>query len=218
MRTARSFSIAVIHAIALGSVACFAVEGPSGGGEIANSAGATAAAADAGSEDLDMKASDFECLKNWTKIREFRITNKRGHMDQALAVANSRVGGVYPVGTVIQLVPFEAMVKRAVGFNAATQDWEFFSLDTSAAGTTILARGTTEVVNQFGGNCVSCHSLAAPQWNMTCETGHGCIPLPFTDAQIDAIQNADPRCAPSSTAVPPENLVGASMRPSIATR
>src|SRR5688572_706974 len=72
-------------------------------------------------EDLDMKASDFECLLRWDKVRNFRVTNKLGKRAETLAVAeNVAGGGEYPVGTVIQIVPIEAMVKRARGWNPAS--------------------------------------------------------------------------------------------------
>ena len=49
-------------------------------------------------------------------------------------------------------------------------------------------------VNRFGGNCFSCHVPATAQWNLVCETGHGCAPLPVTRAMIGALQRMDPRC------------------------
>jgi hypothetical protein len=52
------------------------------------------------------------------------------------------------------------MVKRRKGFNRATRDWEFFFLTTTPQGTAIVTRGTTTVVNRFGGNCASCHLAA----------------------------------------------------------
>ncbi|MDC0667947.1 hypothetical protein [Nannocystis radixulma] len=145
-------------------------------------------------EDLDMRPEDFTCILEWDKVRKFRITNLLGHLDEALAVAENPAGGVYPVGTVIQLIPNEAMVKRAPGFAPDNADWEFFALETAAAGTTIMARGTTDVVNAFGGNCFDCHAKAAPQWDRLCEEGHGCDPLPFTPEQIEMVQQSDPRC------------------------
>ena len=51
-------------------------------------------------------------------------------------MANDPNGGTYPVGTLIQLIPQEAMIKRHKGFNAKTSDWEFFFLTTDATGTT----------------------------------------------------------------------------------
>jgi len=109
-------------------------------------------------------------------------------------VAESPDGGVYPVGTVIQLIPSEAMVKRADGWSPQTGDWEFFSLSVSANGTVIEDRGATETVNQFGGNCLDCHALAEPQWDFVCEQDHGCDPIPIPEATIDMLQEGDPRC------------------------
>jgi hypothetical protein len=148
----------------------------------------------AADDDLDMRAGDFDCILDWTKVRGFRITNELGYLDEAIAAANAPEGAVYPVGTIIQLVPFEAMVKRKAGFSAETSDWEFFSLSVSSSGTVIEQRGTTDVTNQFGGNCFDCHAKAAPQWDFVCEKTNGCDPLPLTDEQIENIQNNDPRC------------------------
>ncbi|MGZ4694434.1 MAG: hypothetical protein ACXWCM_01515 [Acidimicrobiales bacterium] len=146
-------------------------------------------------EDLVMQATDFVSLRDMTAVRGFFVANRLGHLDEALAVANDPGGGTYPVGTVIQLVPQEAMVKRAPGFDAASDDWEFFSLDVSPAGTTILTRGGAEVVNRFGGSCSSCHSAADPKFDFICEHDHGCDPLPIGDDVIRNIQQADPRPA-----------------------
>lgn len=141
-----------------------------------------------------LEADDFGCILDFPKVHRFRITNVLGNLDASLAVANSPDGGEYPIGTLIQLIPTEAMVKRAPGFEPAAKDWEFFSLAVDAQGTEILDRGAAQVVNQFGGNCFDCHAKAAPQWDFVCEQDHGCDPLPFTEAQIEAVQNADPRC------------------------
>jgi hypothetical protein len=165
--------------------------GGSGGGESGSGGGGGAAV-----EDLDMKEADFECLLDWTAVRKFRITNKLGHTDETLAVANSADGGVYPVGTVIQLIPTEAMVKRRAGFSADTKDWEFFFLEVTGKTTTIKARGTKDVVNGFGGNCLNCHAKAEPKWDFICEDTHGCDPIPVTPQQIKEIQDGDPRCVP----------------------
>jgi hypothetical protein len=149
-------------------------------------------------EDLIMAAEDFVRLDQMTPVRSFFIDNPLGFLDDALEVANNPNGGVYPVGTVIQLVPQEAMVKRAPGFDAATNDWEFFELEVDAEGTSIRVRGGSEVVNQFGGSCAGCHSKAEPQFDFVCEKDNGCDPLPeaFNDDVIRSVQEADPR--PSS--------------------
>ena len=144
-------------------------------------------------KDINVTASDFRNLATMTRVRGFFLSNPLGHLKQALKVANSPKGGVYPVGTIIQLVPQEAMVKRRKGFSRASHDWEFFSLRTTALGTTILTRGTTTVVNRFGGSCLSCHMAAAPQFDFVCEHNHWCAPLPVGDDVIAAVQRADPR-------------------------
>lgn len=143
--------------------------------------------------DFVASESDFECLAHWTKVRSFYIANKVGYLSGALAVANAS-NGKYPVGTIIQLIPNEAMVKRATGFSPSSDDWEFFSLNTSASGTQIVQRGTTSVVNAFNLNCLACHQKAQPQYDFVCETNHGCDPLPLTPQIIDSLQTSDPRC------------------------
>lgn len=123
-------------------------------------------------------------------------TNSLGFEEEALAAATSDDGGRFPVGTIVQLIPFEAMVKRKEGLSPATSDWEFFELDVASGTTAIEKRGTTDVVNQFGGNCSSCHSFAEEQWDLICGEDHGCDPLPLTLTRevIDSAQQNDPRC------------------------
>jgi mono/diheme cytochrome c family protein len=108
-------------------------------------------------------------------------------------VARSEDGGTYPVGSLLQLVPGEAMVKRAEGFSPGTKDWEFFELDVSAEGTSIRVRGGVEAVNRFGGSCADCHAKAEPQYDFVCELDHGCDPLGLNRDVIRDIQESDPR-------------------------
>jgi hypothetical protein len=144
-------------------------------------------------EDFVAQATDFRNLHTMTKVRGFFIDNRLGHLDDALAVANSPDGGEYPVGTIIQLVPQEAMVKRHKGFSPATRDWEFFFLSVSTTGTEIQSRGTDQVVNRFGGNCASCHQAAEARFDGVCEKNHGCALLPIGDDVFHALQESDPR-------------------------
>lgn len=144
--------------------------------------------------DLVMKAQDFGCILNWDKVDRYRITNKLGFQTQTLAVARSKTGGTFPVGTIIQLIPQEAMVKRRKGWNPATNDWEFFALKVNQDGSEIVTRGREEVKNQFGGNCYNCHAKSAPQWDLVCGQNRGCDPLPFDAKTIESLQQADPRC------------------------
>ena len=151
----------------------------------------------------DVDAKSFRCITKMTPVRQFYVDNLRGNLNATLAAANSTTGAVYPPGSVIQLIPGEAMVKRDKGFNAATHDWEFFELDVSKDGTRIRKRGFVEVVNRFGGNCFGCHSAARPQWDLVCESDHGCAPLSITRAMIGALQRTDPRC--DNPAISPED-------------
>lgn len=141
-----------------------------------------------------ISATSFGCIRDLEQVGRFFVGNLDGAIDATLAVAKSESGGTYPVGSVVQLVPTEAMVKRAKGFSAETNDWEFFDLDISPQGTKILTRGHKDVVNRFGGNCLECHAKAEPQWDMICSTDHGCDPIPLTDAMIRGLQKTDPRC------------------------
>lgn len=160
----------------------------------ATTADAPVAVADApgAAEDFEATAADFECVLHWDQVGPYRLTNKLGH--DAKSVALSPTGGTFPVGTILQIVPTEAMVKRRAGFDAGTKDWEFFALTVSASGTTIDTRGTTNVVNRFGGNCASCHTKAMPQFDLVCGTTHGCDPLPVSEQTLVDLQNSDPRC------------------------
>ena len=156
-------------------------------------AASTTAASTAPVEDFEAQAGDFGNIHEMTPVRGFFVDNRLGHLDEAVAIAEANEGGTYPVGTILQLVPHEAMVKRRPGWNPGTKDWEFFFLDVSAEGTTIVDRGTDEVVNAFALNCASCHQAADPEFDMVCETDHGCEPLPIGRDVIDAVQASDPR-------------------------
>jgi hypothetical protein len=142
---------------------------------------------------IDVSDSTFQCMTKMTKVRHFYVDNLLGNLDGTVKVANS-TSGVYPPGTVLQLVPTEVMIKQNPGFNAATRDWEFFELDVSPEGSKIRTRGFAEVNNRFGGNCFACHVKARPEFDFVCELDHGCDPIPVTRAMIGALQRSDPRC------------------------
>lgn len=144
--------------------------------------------------DFEATAADFECLLNWERVRNIRVTNKLGFTDEALELARNPQPGVeYPVGTIIQLVPLEAMVKRGPDFDPENNNWEYFELAPSGDGTEIRVRGRDDVVNQFGGQCFGCH-VDARDFDFICEKGRGCLDLPIGDDVITALQDADPRC------------------------
>jgi hypothetical protein len=145
-------------------------------------------------QDFVAEAADFECLLDWAAVRNFRITNRVGLLDEALDLARSpEAGREYPVGTIIQLFPGEAMVKRGREYDPANNNWEYFELNVSEAGTDIRVRGRDEVINMFGGQCWGCH-VAARDFDFICEDAHGCIDLPISGPVVTALQEADPRC------------------------
>jgi hypothetical protein len=146
---------------------------------------------------ITIKADTFRCITQMTPVRGFYVDNLLGDLQGTLKVARSPTGGVYPPGSVVQLIPTEVMVKQPAGTNPATRDWEFFELDiTDKGAATFRSRGFTNVVNRFGGNCLGCHVAARPEWDMICEQNHGCAPVPLTRAMIEALQRSDARCSP----------------------
>lgn len=155
-----------------------------------------------GADVVEVSSGTFQCIRDMTPVRGFYVDNLLGNLEGTLDVANSSDGGTYPAGSVVQLVPGEVMVKLASGTSPATKDWEFFELDVSPAGTEIRKRGFVDVVNRFGGNCFACHVQAEAKWDMVCETGHGCDPIPLTrDIQV-LLQKTDPRCDNNPTLSP----------------
>lgn len=143
---------------------------------------------------IDISEQSFRCIRQMTPVRHFYVDNLAGDLQGTLAAANAPQGAVYPPGSVVQLVPTEAMVKREQGFNAATGDWEFFELQVDAKGTTIGKRGFAEVNNRFGKNCFACHAPARDPYDFVCESGHGCEPIPIDHKMTGALQRSDPRC------------------------
>ncbi|HEX5006010.1 MAG TPA: hypothetical protein VFV70_02790 [Hyphomonadaceae bacterium] len=190
----KSPAVCAMAAIAIAFVTACAGSGNSPA-LAADSTGAAAPAAKPAMTKVDITDASFGCIRDLKSVRGFYVGNLLGDINGTLAAANSASGAAYPVGSVVQLVPGEAMVKHGKGFNAATNDWEFFELDVQPAATKIKVRGFTETVNQFGGNCFACHAKAEAKWDMICEQGHGCDPIPVTPVMAKAIQNTDPRCA-----------------------
>src|SRR5262245_47221037 len=88
-------------------------------------------AGDASENEIKIDDSTFRCILQMTPVRQFYVDNLRGNIKETLAAANNPKGAVYPEGSVVQLVPTEAMVKREKGFSPATGDWEFFALQVS---------------------------------------------------------------------------------------
>jgi len=141
--------------------------------------------------------NSFKCMRQMAQVRHFYVDNLLGDVMSTVTAANAPKGAIYPVGSVVQLVPTEAMVKREAGFSPATGDWEFFELSVNENGTKIGKRGFAEVNNRFGKNCFTCHVPAREPWDFVCESDHGCEPIPIDHKMTGALQRSDPRCGPA---------------------
>ncbi len=146
-------------------------------------------------EDAFLLDDDFVCLgdERFENVEGRRMWNALGHQLEAVEHGRLRSLGEYPVGTVIQLFPDEASVKRGRGFSPATGDWEFLALSFDDDGRSIIHnRGTTEIANAAG-SCISCHARANA-FDYVCFTNDGCGSFPFfVDATVDPDAD-DPRC------------------------
>jgi hypothetical protein len=119
-------------------------------------------------EDLDMTLADFANLPAFTQPagRQYFVANPLGHEKEALAAASSATGSTFPVGSIVRIQPAEVMVKRRRGFDATTNDWEFFGIRFAADGTpqSFTVRGTQET------SCFQCHqTVSSPKWDFICE-------------------------------------------------
>src|SRR5262245_35007564 len=149
----------------------------------------------ASAQDLVVSEQTFGCILDWPKVRNTRMQHYDPEkLKEAMRIFRDSVPDKeYPVGTILQLVPFEAMVKHPREKFPKTNGWEFFFLDVSREGTKIKDRGDSVVNLSQGITCLSCHK-AAVRFDFVCEKGHGCAPIPFDDQKITELQNADPRC------------------------
>lgn len=138
-------------------------------------------------------AADFPCVPEMTAIDRFYVANLLGDDAATAAIARGEAPGPYPVGSLIQLIPQEAMVKRGPDYSPETGNWEYFSLDVRDGETRILDRGATGVVNQFGGDCFSCH-VDAKEADFVCGPDGPCVDIPLPLSAIRALQNGDARC------------------------
>lgn len=145
------------------------------------------------------KPEDFQCILNGVKAegKNFYIFN-RNKRKLARAVKMTNTGNIpkagYPTGTILQLFPFEAMIKRRRGFNRDGHGWEFVRLNITPDGVTqVVATGKEEVENRFG-PCQGCHAQLASDHDLVCEFVVGTSGLGLTDAQVQAIQAGDARC------------------------
>ena len=185
----------------LGDVAATSDDRPTSGPAADGSAGD----GNVSSEDFVAALTDFDCNRNseWTMVGIARYKNALGHDAEMLATARSVTGGTYPVGTIVQLNPLEAMVKRGQGFDATSNDWEFFLFNgppDGGTGVSIANRGGGASVSNARGTCLSCHMPAQTPFDLICgdpveggpTTAHGCVPLAVDPAVL--IARPDPKC------------------------
>jgi hypothetical protein len=83
-------------------------------------------ACDVFADDVTISDGTFDCILNWPKIRNTRIKNQDPQsLERAKRILQDSVPNVeYPAGTILQLVPHEAMVKRSAGTFPKTHGWE----------------------------------------------------------------------------------------------
>jgi hypothetical protein len=191
-------------ALLLGLAALAACSEPTERAATTDSAEAALAGAAAAPPEVVVTEASFRCIRDMTPVRGFYVDNLLGELEATVAIAESPTGGVYPPGSMVQLIPTEVMVKHQPGYNAETSDWEFIELDVTADGAAFRGRGFADVNNQFGGNCFNCHRRAEAEWDMICEQTHGCDPIPLTPAMFRGIQNTDPRCP--TIDLPPDQI------------
>lgn len=149
----------------------------------------------ASAQEIAVSEQTFGCILDWPKVRNTRFKHADPEkLKEAMRIFRYSVPDEeYPVGTILQLIPFEAMVKHPRETFPNTNGWEFFFLDVSKEGTQIADRGEHVVNRSQGVTCLNCHQPAA-RFDFVCEKGHGCAPIPFDDEKIAAIQKADLRC------------------------
>jgi hypothetical protein len=146
-----------------------------------------------------LKAKDFRCILDGVKAegKNFYIFN-RSKRKLARAVKMSETGELpkrgYPLGTILQIFPAEAMVKRHRRYNPEGNGWEFVKLSITPDGQTqVVATGRAEVANALG-SCQGCHARLASAHDLVCEFVVGTSGLGLTPEQVARIQAADPRC------------------------
>ena len=108
-------------------------------------------------------------------------------MNTLRQATTGKLGKDFPKGTILQVFPFEAMVKRGGRFNREGGGWEYFQLRVRSTGTEILARGGPEVANILG-SCQGCHTKTAPDHDSVCEFAQGADGLHLTDEQVRVLQ------------------------------
>src|ERR1700693_5578229 len=124
-------------------------------------------------DDLVITEKSFGCVLNLPKVRNTRIQNPDPEkLKEAIRIFRDSVPDKeYPTGTVLQLIPTEAMVKHDRAAFPNTNGWELFALKVSADGTTIQDRGDKVLNTSLKKPCLESHSPAA-KLDFVCEKTH----------------------------------------------
>lgn len=142
----------------------------------------------------DVPESIAACITSGTKVRHTYLHHPDpAKLREAVRLFDAKAPDAdYPEGTVVRLIPGEAMIKRAKADFPNSNGWEYFALAVTPEGTSIRARG--DAAGNRLGTCQSCHSGAAKS-DYLCGGGPGCAPVPLTEEQIAQLQTNDPRCS-----------------------
>ncbi len=95
----------------------------------------------------------FGCILDRPKVTNTRFKRSDpAKLREAMRILRGRVPGKeYPVGTILQLVPFGATVKHPRETFPKTNGWEFFDLDVSKERTKIKEQSEQVVNDSQGG-------------------------------------------------------------------
>src|SRR5580704_5193777 len=93
-------------------------------------------------DDLVITEKSFGCVLNLPKVRNTRIQNPDTEkLKEAIRIFRDAVPDKeYPTGTILQLIPGEAMVKHDQASFPNTRGWECFALKVTAKVTEITDR------------------------------------------------------------------------------
>lgn len=141
----------------------------------------------------DVPQEILSCIADGTKIRHTFIQHADpAKRQEAVRLYENKVAGAeYPEGTIMRMIPGEAMVKRSKAAFPKSNGWEYFALAVTPQGTTVRERG--DLASNRLGTCQNCHS-GADKSDLICGGGPGCATVPLTEEQIATIQGNDPRC------------------------
>lgn len=141
----------------------------------------------------DVPQEILSCISDGTKVRHSFIQHADpAKRQEAVRLYENKVENAdYPEGTIIRMIPQEAMVKRTKAAFPKSNGWEYFAVQVTPQGSSVRERG--EAASNRLGTCQNCHSGAVKS-DLICGGGPGCAAVPLTEEQIATLQANDPRC------------------------